>query len=351
MHAMSIPPSVRAIGRAGAGTNNIPCQGDECTRRAGLQRPRRQCQRGEGTGAGRHADGRAQPGTGAAVRGRTGHPRRRTWTAPSRTARRLSRATSCRPDAGHRRPGQDRLPGGRSRHRLGMQVLGFDPDITVDAAWSLPSQVRRASSVNEVLRQAQFVTLHVPLVDATRHLVQRGQHRPDAPGRGAAELQPRRRGGQRRGAGRARTATSWAPTCATSPGQPARATRASSRCRTWAPPPREAEENCAVMVVDQLRDYLEHGEIVNAVNFPTVTHGARVGLPRRHRQQQRAQHAGADLHRDGACRPEHPQHGQQVARRDGLHAGRRGQRGGSGRVAHAGRHPGVLAVRYLPQTT
>ena len=52
-----------------------------------------------------------------------------------------------------------------------MNVLGFDPDITVDAAWSLPSQVRRATSVNEVLKQAQFVTLHVPLVEATRHLV------------------------------------------------------------------------------------------------------------------------------------------------------------------------------------
>jgi D-3-phosphoglycerate dehydrogenase len=54
--------------------------------------------------------------------------------------------------------------------KLGMNVLGFDPDITVDAAWSLPSQVRRATSVNEVLRQAQFVTLHVPLVEATRDL-------------------------------------------------------------------------------------------------------------------------------------------------------------------------------------
>ena len=57
---------------------------------------------------------------------------------------------------------------------LGMQVMGYDPDISIDAAWSLPSQVRRASSVNELLRQAQFVTLHVPLVDATRNLVHEG---------------------------------------------------------------------------------------------------------------------------------------------------------------------------------
>ena len=54
---------------------------------------------------------------------------------------------------------------------LGMNVMGFDPHITVDAAWSLPAQVKRAASVNDVLRSAQFVTVHVPLADSTRHLV------------------------------------------------------------------------------------------------------------------------------------------------------------------------------------
>src|SRR5687767_3473298 len=55
--------------------------------------------------------------------------------------------------------------------RLGMNVLGHDPHITVEAAWSLPSQVKRANSVDEVLRNSHFVSLHVPLVDKTRHLV------------------------------------------------------------------------------------------------------------------------------------------------------------------------------------
>src|SRR4051812_19818006 len=54
--------------------------------------------------------------------------------------------------------------------KLGMNVLGYDPEITVDAAWSLPSQVRKANSIDEVLRASHFVTLHVPLVEATRHL-------------------------------------------------------------------------------------------------------------------------------------------------------------------------------------
>ena len=55
--------------------------------------------------------------------------------------------------------------------QLGMNVLGYDPEITVDAAWSLPSQVRKAHSVEEVLKTAEFVTLHVPLLPATRHLI------------------------------------------------------------------------------------------------------------------------------------------------------------------------------------
>jgi D-3-phosphoglycerate dehydrogenase len=49
--------------------------------------------------------------------------------------------------------------------KLGMQVLGYDPEITVDAAWSLPSQVKKAHSVEEVLKHSHFVTLHMPLVD------------------------------------------------------------------------------------------------------------------------------------------------------------------------------------------
>src|SRR5881394_3114524 len=55
--------------------------------------------------------------------------------------------------------------------RLGMNVLGHDPHITVEAAWSLPSQVRRAHSIDEVLKASDFVSLHVPLVEKTRHMI------------------------------------------------------------------------------------------------------------------------------------------------------------------------------------
>jgi D-3-phosphoglycerate dehydrogenase len=55
--------------------------------------------------------------------------------------------------------------------RLGMNVQGHDPHITVEAAWSLPSQVKRAASIDELIRTSHFVSLHVPLGDKTRHLI------------------------------------------------------------------------------------------------------------------------------------------------------------------------------------
>jgi len=153
--------------------------------------------------------------------------------------------------------------------KLGMHVLGFDPDITVDAAWSLPSQVRRATSVAEVLRQAQFVTLHVPLVEATRHLVN------------DANIGLMRSGAVLLNFSRDGVVADDAVVAELAPYRlghyvcdfPSAALH--GRPRVIALPhlgasTREAEENCAVMVVDQLRDYLEHGNVANAVNFPHV---------------------------------------------------------------------------------
>jgi len=153
--------------------------------------------------------------------------------------------------------------------KLGMQVLGHDPDITVDAAWSLPAQVRRAASVDEVLRRADFVTLHVPLLDGTRHLV--NERNIGLLREGAVLLNFSREGVvsdaaalEALGAGRLAGYVCDFPSPATI-----------GHAKVVALPhlgasTREAEENCALMVVDQLREYLEHGQIANAVNFPSV---------------------------------------------------------------------------------
>jgi D-3-phosphoglycerate dehydrogenase / 2-oxoglutarate reductase len=153
--------------------------------------------------------------------------------------------------------------------KLGMNVLGFDPDITVDAAWSLPSQVRRATSVAEVLKNSHFVTLHVPLVEATKNLV--NADNVGSMKSGAVLLNFSREGVVDNAAVLAaleRKHLGWYVCDFPHPSLNAHA-------HVLALPhlgasTREAEDNCAVMVADQLRDFLEHGNVARAVNFPEV---------------------------------------------------------------------------------
>jgi D-3-phosphoglycerate dehydrogenase len=153
--------------------------------------------------------------------------------------------------------------------KLGMKVLGYDPDITVDNAWRLPASVRRAASIEEVLKGSEFVTLHVPLNDRTRHLID------------AKRLAGAHKGLVLLNFARDEVVDEEAVLAAL----------AKKHLRAYIcdfPSPRllgqhgvvalphlgasteEAEENCALMVVDQLREFLEQGTVRNAVNFPSV---------------------------------------------------------------------------------
>ena len=153
--------------------------------------------------------------------------------------------------------------------KLGMNVLGYDPEITVDAAWSLPSQVRRATSVNEILRGSQFVTLHVPLLEATRGLVNSGNIGLMRPG--AVLLNFSREGVVSDEAVlESLAAKHLGQYVCDFPGAAVHGHPQVIALPHLGASTREAEENCAVMVVDQLRDYLEHGNVQNAVNFPNV---------------------------------------------------------------------------------
>ena len=153
--------------------------------------------------------------------------------------------------------------------KLGMHVLGYDPDITVDAAWSLPAQVKRAANVAEVLKNAHFVSLHVPLVDATRDLVNA-----DNVGlmRTAAVLLNFSREGVVNEAAvlASLTAKHLGWYVCDFPGAGLHGHDRVVALPHLGASTREAEENCAVMVADQLRDFLEHGNVTNAVNFPNV---------------------------------------------------------------------------------
>ena len=153
--------------------------------------------------------------------------------------------------------------------KLGMDVIGYDPEITVDAAWSLPSQVKKANSLNDVLKNSNFITLHVPLVDATRKMI------------GATALEQVKHGTVVLNFSREGVVDEAAMLAALEARKVATyvcdfpSAHVNSHPHVIALPhlgasTREAEENCALMVADQVRDYLLDGTIANAVNFPNV---------------------------------------------------------------------------------
>ena len=152
---------------------------------------------------------------------------------------------------------------------LGMKVIGFDPALTVDGAWQLSSRVKRAGSLDEMLSKVDFITFHVPLIDATRGMLNAdnvGRLKPEA------TILNMARGG---------IVDDEAVCAALDQGQlhayvtdfPNNRTK---QCEGVIGLPhlgastREAEDNCAIMVADQVMDFLENGNIVNSVNFPQV---------------------------------------------------------------------------------
>jgi D-3-phosphoglycerate dehydrogenase len=153
--------------------------------------------------------------------------------------------------------------------KLGMNVLGYDPEITVDAAWSLPSQVKKAHSIEEVLKASQFVTLHVPLLPVTRHLI--NAKNLDLMHSGAILLNFSREEIVDAKAIAAALASKKLKYYVTDfPAQPLCENPLVIALPHLGASTREAEDNSAVMVVDEVRDYLEHGNVQNAVNFPDV---------------------------------------------------------------------------------
>ena len=270
MHAIDIPASVKAIARAGAGTNNIPVTLMSTRGVPVFNAP----------GANANAV-KELVLAGMLLAARNLQPALRFVATLDPKSADLDKTVEDgkKAFAGYELQGQTLGIVGLGKIgclvadaaiKLGMQVLGYDPDITVDAAWSLPSQVKRAASVAEVLRASDFVTLHVPLVAATRHLINAdniGQLRA-----GAVLLNFSSEGVVDDAAVLAALAEQRLGTyvcdfpSAALHGQPRVIALPHLGAST-----REAEENCAVMVVDQLRDYLEHGNVSNAVNFPQVS--------------------------------------------------------------------------------
>ena len=153
---------------------------------------------------------------------------------------------------------------------LGMNVIGFDPEITVDAAWRLPSQVRKAVSVDDLVKRADFISLHVPLLPATKDLI--NAERVKLMKKGCILLNFSREGivNEQAALDGLNEGRLQAYIC----DFPSNLLRQHPRFVAlphMGASTEEAEENCAIMVADQVGDYLENGNILNAVNFPNIT--------------------------------------------------------------------------------
>jgi D-3-phosphoglycerate dehydrogenase len=270
MHEMEIPASVRAVGRAGAGTNNIPVK--------------KLSERGVPVFNAPGANANAVKElviAGMLMGARNLIPAVKFVEGLSGSDEEMHKAT----EAGKKDFAGMELPGrtlgviglgaigsyiAEAAIGLGMKVVGFDPAITVDAAWRLPSQVKKAENVEDVLRVADFVSLHVPLLDATRNLINAQRISVMRPG--SVLLNFAREGVVDNAA--VIEALNTKKLCAYICDFPANALKGHPQVVALphlGASTEEAEENCAVMVAEQLTDYLEHGNVLNSVNFPNVS--------------------------------------------------------------------------------
>jgi len=150
---------------------------------------------------------------------------------------------------------------------LGMKVIGFDPGITVEGAWALSSTVDKATSADDLLSKVDFVTFHVPLIDATKNMI--NNDRLKIMKDGVTILNFARGGIVDDDA--VLTALDQGKVKAYITDFPSNQTK--NHPKIIALPhlgasTEEAEDNCAIMVADQINDFLENGNIVNSVNFP-----------------------------------------------------------------------------------
>jgi D-3-phosphoglycerate dehydrogenase len=269
MHGMPMPKTLRAVGRAGAGVNNIPV---EDLTRLGIPVF-------NAPGANANAV-KELVIAGMLLAARHIGPAWEFARRCSGTDAEISKAV----EAGKKNYAGFELPGrtlgviglgaiGRlvanAAVSLGMKVIGFDPGLTVEGAWQLSADVKKANSVDELLRGSDFVTFHVPLMDATRNLIN------------AERLKHMKQGVVLLNFAREGIVDDTAVSAAIKSGKvysyvcdfPTNLLKDHERVITLphlGASTAEAEDNCAIMVAEQLRDFLENGNIRNSVNFPDV---------------------------------------------------------------------------------
>jgi D-3-phosphoglycerate dehydrogenase len=157
---------------------------------------------------------------------------------------------------------------------LGMKLVGYDPHISIDSAWRLPREVEKAETLEDLLKKSDYVSLHVPLVEATKNLINADNLKYFKLGSRLINLS---RGGivnsndviQALENGKLSKFVTDFPT----PELIARSTKQSDVILLphLGASTKEAEVNCAVMAANQLVNFLQEGTIINSVNFPNVS--------------------------------------------------------------------------------
>ena len=273
MHDMEIPDSLKAIGRAGAGVNNIPV--DKMSRL------------GIPVFNAPGANANAVKELVIASMLMSCRNLAQGWDF-ARQLQGDDAEISKQVEAGKKNFGGFELPGrtlgviglgaigvevANAAALLDMKVIGFDPDVTVERAWQLSSVVEQASSVDDLLSKADFVTFHVPLIDATKNMINTERLELMKP---EAVIMNFARSGivDDEAVCKALDENRLYGYICDFPSN-----LLNQHPRVVALPhlgasTREAEDNCAIMVAEQVSDYLENGNIKNSVNFP------RTKLPR-----------------------------------------------------------------------
>ncbi len=270
MHDMEIPSSLVAVGRAGAGVNNIPLEKmsehgvavfnapgananavKELVVAGMLLACRNLCQAWEYT--------TQLQGDDAAISKQVEEGKKKYvgYELPGRTLGVIGL-------------GAIGVKVANAARSLGMKVIGYDPGISVKSAWNLSADVKATSSVDSMMTKVDFISLHVPLIPATKHIIN------------AERLAMMKKGGVILNFSRDGIVDDRAVLDSLASDHlhayvcdfPSNLLKGGNKGVIMLPhlgaSTHEAEQNCAIMVADQIRDYLENGNVTNSVNFPEV---------------------------------------------------------------------------------
>ncbi|MCU7854370.1 MAG: 3-phosphoglycerate dehydrogenase [Candidatus Thiodiazotropha sp. (ex Lucinoma borealis)] len=269
MHDMQIPESVKAIGRAGAGVNNIPVP----------QMTEKGIPVFNAPGANANAV-KELVLAGALLAARNlGQAWRFATNLSGDDAVISKQVESGKKDfVGFELPGRTMgviglgaigVKVANACRALGMNVIGYDPTITVQSAWKLASEVEQALSVDDLLSKSDFVTFHVPLTDSTANMINADRLKMLKPG--SVLLNFARDGiiDDEATVAALESGHLYAYVC----DFPSNLLKDHPQVITLphlGASTKEAEDNCAIMVAEEVKDFLENGNITNSVNFPAI---------------------------------------------------------------------------------